>query len=226
MSAQPDSETRPVELVADQKTSNRIASEDQFSRLAPSAIRLWRIQSLLVCGSIWLAAVCGLSALWVFTPVPPVLISSFFVAVTFYAGFDILWYPPRRYRGWSYRLGTETVDLRQGVFWHSFVLIPLTRIQHVDVHQNLLERQLGLATLEVHTAGTRNASHSLPGLNWDSALELRDRIVAASLSTPDSNEPSFAAPERTAEDRTAEDSVSGELNEFTPEDATENTADE
>ena len=55
-------------------------------------------------------------------------------------------------------------------------VVPFGRVQHIDVAQGPIERSFGLATLILHTAGTRGASVPLPGLLFDEAERMRDRI--------------------------------------------------
>jgi membrane protein YdbS with pleckstrin-like domain len=69
--------------------------------------------------------------------------------------------------------------IRKGVWFRSIKLLPLPRLQHVDVKRGPLQRHFGLATLVMHTAGTHAASIEVPGLDADEALRLRDRLVAA-----------------------------------------------
>ena len=57
--------------------------------------------------------------------------------------------------------------------------MPFGRVQHIDVDQGPLERAFHLATLTVHTAGSHNASVSLPGLAHEDAVAMREEIRAA-----------------------------------------------
>ncbi|QDV65020.1 Bacterial membrane flanked domain protein [Crateriforma conspicua] len=80
-------------------------------------------------------------------------------------------------RSWSYRWTDDVFELGHGVIWRQSVSIPISRLQHVDIHRGPLERRAGLATLELHTAGTRHASHRLPGLEHADAIQLRDELL-------------------------------------------------
>ena len=108
---------------------------------------------------------------WMFALVWPFLAVAWCLAV--------FWYPIRNYSRWSYRVSEENIELRNGVIWRRSVLIPLSRLQHVDLHRGPLERHFGLSSLELHTAGTKNASHTIPGLEDDLAHSLRDELVTA-----------------------------------------------
>jgi membrane protein YdbS with pleckstrin-like domain len=57
------------------------------------------------------------------------------------------------------------------------VLVPRSRVQHLDIERGPIERQYGLATLVVHTAGTRQHAMRIAGLPDADAVALRDALV-------------------------------------------------
>ena len=87
-----------------------------------------------------------------------------------------LW-PPVRYRHIRYRLDAQGVTIRRGVVWRTVTSVPTSRVQHTDVSRGPVQRYFDLATLVIHTAGTRNASVTLSGLGHRAALALRDRLI-------------------------------------------------
>ena len=89
-----------------------------------------------------------------------------------------LW-PAVRYRHVRYRLDAHGVTIRRGVVWHTVTSVPTSRVQHTDVSRGPVERYFDLATLVIHTAGTRDASVALGGLGHRAALALRDRLIEA-----------------------------------------------
>lgn len=90
----------------------------------------------------------------------------------------VLVLPKRRYRRWGYRLDADRLRIVRGYLFHADTVVPLGRVQHIDVHQGPVTLRLGLATLTVHTAGTHNASVALPGLRHEDALAMREAIRA------------------------------------------------
>ncbi len=84
--------------------------------------------------------------------------------------------PRLRYRFWRYMLTSEELYLERGVLNRVRTIVPLRRIQHLDVSQNLLEREFGLGKLIVHTAGSRSGDVVLPGLRNEDAERLRDHV--------------------------------------------------
>ena len=99
--------------------------------------------------------------------------------VVLVAAYIVLYLPMRRYAARGYSLEEERLRVVRGLLFHSDTIVPFGRVQHIDVDQGPLERGFGLATLTVHTAGSHNASVSLPGLAHDDALAMREEIRAA-----------------------------------------------
>ncbi|WP_395374640.1 PH domain-containing protein [Marinicella sp. W31] len=86
-------------------------------------------------------------------------------------------YTRRWYQHYHYWLQSEGLHISKGVFWRSVTLIPKNRVQHIDIASGPLDRRYDLAKLIVHTAGTRNASVSLPGLLQADAVSLRQQLL-------------------------------------------------
>jgi uncharacterized protein len=92
------------------------------------------------------------------------------------AAWLVLAVPARRYRRWGYAFGNDRLRIVHGYLFHHDTVVPLGRIQHIDVHQGPLMRRWGLAQLTVHTAGNHGSSVSLPGLRLAEAETMREAI--------------------------------------------------
>lgn len=87
------------------------------------------------------------------------------------------WLALKRYRYTRWLLDGDGFALRRGRLWQSETRVPATRVQHLDLKRGPLERRFGLSTLVVHTAGTRNSSVTVQGLDHDDAERLRDHLA-------------------------------------------------
>jgi len=87
------------------------------------------------------------------------------------------WLGWRKYRLIFWRLDNQALGVRRGYLWYSESQVPVSRVQHLDLHRGPLQRVFGLATLVVHTAGTRMNTVSIKGLLLDDAQHLRDRLA-------------------------------------------------
>ncbi|WP_372016908.1 PH domain-containing protein [Pseudoxanthomonas sp. 10H] len=82
-----------------------------------------------------------------------------------------------RHRRIGWKLDAEGFATRRGGLWRTETLVPVSRVQHLDLERGPLERKLGLATLVVHTAGTRMAAVKLPLLALEDAEVLRAHLA-------------------------------------------------
>ena len=154
-------------------------SPQGFLKLDPQAVKLWKIGGLLGLGWILPVGLVGGVLLWPLQGVPSWAILTAWGLIACLQWISIWWLPPRQYDCWSYRLDERMLELRHGVLWKTSVMIPMSRVQHIDVNHGPLERRFGLATLVIHTAGTQHAKHEVPHLEAATALQLRERLVEA-----------------------------------------------
>ncbi|ELZ10418.1 PH domain-containing protein [Natrialba aegyptia] len=85
-------------------------------------------------------------------------------------------YAVRRYQVWQFDLQPDALYLERGVVTFVETAVPFVRVQHVDTQFGPIERVLGLSSVVVYTAGTRNADVRIPGLTPDRARELQDTL--------------------------------------------------
>ena len=83
--------------------------------------------------------------------------------------------PHLKQRFWRYEVRKDEIDIQRGIIIVRRTLIPMVRVQHVDMERGPVLRYFGLATLRISTAAT---NHRIPALSRDKAAELRDEISA------------------------------------------------
>jgi membrane protein YdbS with pleckstrin-like domain len=94
------------------------------------------------------------------------------VGVPLLAASSVLFAPSRIWARLAYALEPAMLRVVRGWLWHVDTLVPLVRVQHLDVSRGPFDKMFGTATLVVHTAGTHNSTVSLPGLSPERAAEL------------------------------------------------------
>lgn len=99
------------------------------------------------------------------------------------SAFCAFW-PRLRYRFWRFAVRPEELYIQRGVITRVRTIVPLRRIQHLDVSQDLLEREFSLGRLIVHTAGSRSSDVVIPGLPLDEAERIRDEVKRYILDDP------------------------------------------
>lgn len=88
-----------------------------------------------------------------------------------------LWFAYRRYRYTFWKLDRDGFAVKRGRLWQWETRVPTTRVQHMDLKRGPLERAHGLASVILHTAGTRQRGR---GVGHGSSR----RGTAARLSEP------------------------------------------
>jgi uncharacterized protein len=87
------------------------------------------------------------------------------------------WLIGRRVRSFGYAEREDDLLVTSGIMFRRLVVVPYGRMQLVDITAGPLDRRLGVATVQLHTAAaTTNAT--IPGLPPAEASGLRDRLAA------------------------------------------------
>jgi membrane protein YdbS with pleckstrin-like domain len=150
-----------------------------FLALDGRVVGLWRLTGAIGWGIVLLAALAGSVVGGVLWGGRYAALLAAWVGLAGLAAWWVYWYPARSYRAWGYRIDARVLETREGVWFQVVKLLPLSRLQHVDLQRGPLERAHGLASLVLHTAGTHEATLVIPGLDAAEAARLRDCLVAA-----------------------------------------------
>lgn len=152
--------------------------EGEFNGLDERVISVWRIRQFIgSCVLLGLLVIVGLIIGVQFPFLAPWLAGAVF-SVGLLQVFLLFWYPVRAFRAWGYRLSDDVLEIRRGFVIHVLQVLPLSRLQHVDLRRGPIERHFGLASLDLFTAGTHEAMLSIPGLAREDAAALRDQLVS------------------------------------------------
>jgi membrane protein YdbS with pleckstrin-like domain len=127
------------------------------------------------------------TSLWGFLAVAALVFDRTLLAETPFAGLlpiaaivlglaTVIFLPAKTYRRLRYRLTDRLLQVTRGWTFHTDTVVPLVRVQHLDVVRGPIDKMFGIATLVVHTAGTHNSIVTVPGLAPDRAAEIRDII--------------------------------------------------
>lgn len=148
--------------------------EPGWQMLAPAA-RTVRAMTGAIAGSILavpaaavLVTAVGGGLFWGLLTVPSAVVVGALLGV---------WAGQARWRRTRWKLDHIGLHVRRGLIWHTEVLVPRSRVQHLDVERGPLERHFGLATLVVHTAGTQTHALRQSGFEHPDATALRDALI-------------------------------------------------
>ncbi|GGG81290.1 PH domain-containing protein [Paenibacillus radicis (ex Gao et al. 2016)] len=141
-------------------------------RLDQDYITVYRISSLIT-HSIGYALIIAYTALagsnqWTFLPAW-IALAVVTLSAVWFTWFIPLW----KYRSFQYELFDEELELASGIIFKKNVLIPMVRVQHVELESGPLMRKYKLASVKVVTAAT---THEISGLKQDEASDLKRQI--------------------------------------------------
>ncbi|MGZ8998483.1 MAG: PH domain-containing protein [Allosphingosinicella sp.] len=138
-------------------------------------LQVFRVHAILQALVLAALAAAGEVLLAIRTDFPPGMIAGPVFLLILYL---VILSPGRQYRAWGYWMDSEDLRLSSGVWIRTEVLVPLDRVQHIDLSQGPIEKGFGVSRLIVHTAGTQYSRVALPGLSRQDAERMRDEIRA------------------------------------------------
>ncbi len=141
-------------------------------KLPYSAKSVWRIYSFIQVAVITIIYIILLYILKdSFVPLYAKIIVGLLLIVYFTV--IVLVIPNIRWDILSYEVRDHEIELQSGLFIVKRTIIPISRVQHVDVMQGPLIKKKGLANIDITTAAT---THTIPLLHSKNADELRLKI--------------------------------------------------
>ncbi|MUG67178.1 PH domain-containing protein [Paenibacillus campinasensis] len=144
---------------------------EHMNRCHPDYVTTSRIAGLIGEGVIMLAAVAYLI---IASRIGWTLIPGWIVLGLSLPSLWFTWYIPSfTYKHFGFMVTDEQLELRSGWLWLSDTLVPMTRIQHVELESGPLLRKYGLAKIKVVTAAT---THVIEALKLEEAEALKKRI--------------------------------------------------
>jgi membrane protein YdbS with pleckstrin-like domain len=87
------------------------------------------------------------------------------------------WVIGRRVRSWGYAETADELQVSSGILVRRLVVVPYGRLQLVEVSAGPIDRSLGIASVQLHTAAATSDA-TIPGLVPSEAAALRDRLAA------------------------------------------------
>lgn len=110
---------------------------------------------------------------------------GFLAGLTFGWGLiTVVFLVPGRWRRWGYAFSDRELHVANGWITKQHTVVPVSRVQHIDISQGPIERSAGVATLSLHTAGTERNLVILPGIKRERAEEIRDVIRSRISDAP------------------------------------------
>lgn len=141
-------------------------------RLHRDYIKVYRITELITHGIFLIFIIAYfIFATWKEWTLVPGLIALSIFCVTFILFTWII--PQMKYARFQYELFDDELEIQSGLLFMSNVLVPMVRVQHVELESGPLMRKYDLASVSIVTAAT---THRISGLKQSEAQQLKRRI--------------------------------------------------
>ncbi|POG57475.1 PH domain-containing protein [Haloferax marisrubri] len=106
------------------------------------------------------------------------------VVVIAIAGYELAYF-----RRFEYELTPDTLDIRSGVFSRRNREIPYRRIQNVDISRNVAQRLVGIAAVNLETAGGGETEGSLRFVSYEEARRIQSEVARLKRGGTDGDAP-------------------------------------
>lgn len=145
-----------------------------MQRMHPKAVKLSRIVALITHAifAIIVIALAVLGFIFNWTQIP-MAIAAGVILLSGYLFISVI--PTVREKRFMFEVDEEEIRICKGIWWISDTLIPMVKVQHVELASGPMMRKSDLAHVIIVTAATK---HTIFGLEKAHAEEVQRRIAS------------------------------------------------
>ncbi len=144
-----------------------------MQRMHPKAVKLSQFTALLIhfVIAVIIVVLTILALIYDWTTIP-FMIAAGVILLSGYLFAGVL--PTVRARRFAFEVDAEEIQICRGIWWISDILIPMVKVQHVQLISGPLMRRMDLAHVIIVTAATK---HTIYGLERANAEDVQRRIA-------------------------------------------------
>lgn len=126
----------------------------KYYRLDRAAVRSWRMsRGILLAILIFISAAVILSdQIFDFFPTKKFILYLVLGLICLAQLINCIVFPKIEYRQWKYIITDDKIEYYHGIFFVTRVVIPIIRIQNIEMSRGPINRKLGLANMKVFIA--------------------------------------------------------------------------
>jgi membrane protein YdbS with pleckstrin-like domain len=142
-----------------------------FSSVSPNYLIRINIQT----GIFMLVLSIGLGVLWFFQLNH--LQSGLIFALVLIAFIFRFWNNYKLLQSLGYAIREKDIIYKRGFVFNKITVIPFNRVQHASISRGVWDKILGISSLNIFTAGGSGSDITIPGLEPEMALQLKEAIA-------------------------------------------------
>lgn len=145
-------------------------------QVSKNAVKVWIIEEIIghVIGVLFFAGLLWLGTHYQWYPWLNLIFKIFIAIIAIHSIYGIFIEPFYRQKTWRYEIHDRFIQLKYGVLEKKHLLIPMTKVQYVNMNQGIILRKYKLANI---TIGTMASTHEIPAIPIEEAKKLRLQIA-------------------------------------------------
>ena len=136
---------------------------DQLFKPHSNMVLLYRIYLAILVIPLTLGGIVVSWLVYIFEPACVLVSVIVFFAPIMVAVCFVFYWSSRYYKSITYNLTSDEVVVERGVWWRVKSTVPYARVMSVEVVQGPISRRLGIATVDIYTAGYTGAAGGTAG---------------------------------------------------------------
>jgi len=92
---------------------------------------------------------------------------------------SIFVHPFIEYKQWKYCIAEDRVEFTHGIYYKSKNIIPISKIQHLEIKQGPLQKLFHLSSVEIYTAGTSHEIEAILTAEAEQIVESLNKSILA-----------------------------------------------
>ena len=138
--------------------------------LDPKVKIYWLFSVIGFLAIIWMISLVGITYIdedqTIFGMHPPVFAIMSALGLTVFILLPLYFYCMMEYNAYTYEFTEQSVVVRSGIFTTNEAVIPYSHISKIDSERSVMERLLGLSSVEIATPGPKDleVNHVIPGI--------------------------------------------------------------
>ncbi|VYT64637.1 PH domain-containing protein [Clostridium tertium] len=149
---------------------------NEYEKLNEKAIKSWVISRIF--GTVILTIILIVIRIFLFKIIDNyaeinLIITTIMIIIILISLLTSFINPIFEYKQWKYKITEDKIEFTEGIYFVRRVIIPIVRIQHIQLNQGPINKFLKLYDITIFTAG---GQHKIPNIQAERAEEISEYL--------------------------------------------------